>query len=115
MTFQMSEYSLSVNDEALHPVLLSDDISWPDIITKRDEENAHISDTSHCFDKDEDILYSVCTEKAVQDSHSYASSETINKWNVCIATISLVQWMKNEWINLSNGALKQNLILMIDV
>ncbi len=32
----MSEYSLSVDDEALHPILLSDDISWPDIITERD-------------------------------------------------------------------------------
>lgn len=64
MTFQMSEYSLSVDDKALHPVLLSDDISRPDIITKRDRENAHISDTfNNCFDKDEDILYSVCTRK----------------------------------------------------
>lgn len=29
----MSEYSLSVNDQALHAIFLGDDISWPDVFT----------------------------------------------------------------------------------
>ena len=37
----MSEYSLSVNDEALHPVLISDYISGPDVITERQRDTHH--------------------------------------------------------------------------
>lgn len=36
-SLQMSEYSLSVDDEALHPVLISHDTGWPDIIAERSE------------------------------------------------------------------------------
>lgn len=52
----MSQYSLSVDDKALHPILLSDDISWPDVITERDMEmyvtymKTHTSDSAHGFD-----------------------------------------------------------------
>lgn len=36
-----SQYSLSVDDEALHPVLISNDIGRPDVVTERDVNHMH--------------------------------------------------------------------------
>lgn len=99
----MSEYSLSVDDQALHAVLLSDDIGWPDIIAERNREmyithrktNISNSDSSQCFisifwGSGGHFVNKVHQGNTLQNSYHWASSTTINLVNYLVMKIKII-------------------------